>query len=145
MSETDTPTPRTDDAEMTIAEVRCFLPDTAKVVSPDFARQLERELSRALKLAEDNGKLAHQTACELVEARKSAIYTHGRTTASAQGWALMYEAAINQRDEAREQRDTVADALERIIQEDGRPMSMRVCSAKSLAESALAAVKGGTP
>jgi len=49
MSEKDTPTPRTDQAEMTIDEVRCFLPDTAKVVSPDFARQLERELTEARK------------------------------------------------------------------------------------------------
>jgi hypothetical protein len=32
-------------------------------------RKVMRELSRALKLAEDNGKLAHQTACELAEMR----------------------------------------------------------------------------
>jgi hypothetical protein len=39
-------------------------PYTAKIA------QLERELSHALKLAEDNGKLAHQTACELADTRK---------------------------------------------------------------------------
>jgi hypothetical protein len=65
---------------------------------------------------------------ELSEARNAAVCTHGRTTASASGWALMYEAAIGQRDEARAQlreeqhlhtatlneRDRLAEALERI-------------------------------
>jgi hypothetical protein len=59
------PTPRTD------AISRGYLS-----VPVEWARTLERELSRALKLAEDNGKLAHQTACELVEARACAEILH---------------------------------------------------------------------
>jgi hypothetical protein len=78
-----------------------------------FMEKLERELARALKLADDNGKLAHQTACELTEARKSAVFTHGRTTASAQGWALMYEDSINQRDKARAEAERLAAAIRR--------------------------------
>jgi chromosome segregation ATPase len=63
----ETPTPRTDEAELPVYHSNDEAP---KVVYADFARQLERELSRTLKLAEDNGKLAHQTACELAEARE---------------------------------------------------------------------------
>jgi hypothetical protein len=77
-----------------------------------FMEQLERELASALKLAEDNGKLAHQTACELAEVRKSAVFTHGRTTASAQGWALMYEEAINQRNEARKEAERFRNVIQ---------------------------------
>ena len=58
----NTPTPRTD--EFMSADC-CDIEHCA-----DFARQLERELARALKLAEDNGKLAHQTACELADAKE---------------------------------------------------------------------------
>jgi hypothetical protein len=36
-----------------------------------------------------------------------------------------------------EQRDRLAEALERIGEEDGSPMSMRVCSTKSLVKQAL--------
>ena len=41
------------------------------------------------------------------------------------------------------QRDRLAEALGRIANEDGRPMSMKVASSGSIASEALAAVKGG--
>jgi hypothetical protein len=48
---------------------------------------------------------------ELAEARTFAVCTHGTTTASAQGWALMHEAAIEQRDKLAEELKEAQDAI----------------------------------
>jgi len=82
----------------------------------DFARQLERELSRAVKLAEDNGKLAHQAACELTEARKQRDTLAEALEHIAEYW--------NQNNNATAMEDACWHAIQ-------------------TAESALAAVKGG--
>lgn len=68
---------------------------------------------------------------ELAEARKAATHQQNGRTASAQGWALLFEAAI-------EQRDMLAEALKEIQ----RGVN---CDARSfvIADKALATVKGG--
>jgi hypothetical protein len=135
----DTPTPRTDALWHAIDFGRPFLAELN-----NHSRQLERELA---------------------EVRNAAVCTHGRTTASASGWALMYEAAIGQRDEARAQlreeqhlhtatlneRDRLAEALERIdycLSNAEDVMhgagSDDVTHARRIIINALAAVKGET-
>jgi len=76
-------------------------------VLADFARQLERELSRALKLAEDNGKLAHQTACELAEARDQRDEWDRIAHEKLSELVIQIERA----NKAEKQRDTLAESL----------------------------------
>jgi hypothetical protein len=97
---------------------KCLPPidaETAFDTMHKFAEQLERELSRALRLAEDNGKLAHQTACELTEARK-------------------------QRDTLAEALEEITNVAERVDGWESFPSGPI-----DRAREALAAVKGGTP
>jgi hypothetical protein len=133
MSEKDTPTPLTDAKE---AGCDSLCDEAWGATGWELARQLERELTRALKLAEDNGKLAHQTACELVEARE--------------GWKLsneQTERAWSELAEAREQRDTLAESAKKALKEMCNTTAPRSSFTDSVDEldAALAAVKGGTP
>jgi hypothetical protein len=86
-------TPRTDEAYDKSWEGAEF--DTS--VLYDLARELERELARAKTLAEENGKLAHKTACELAELRAMLTKTQGEVTISRNGYVEELE---QQRDEA---------------------------------------------
>jgi ABC-type thiamine transport system ATPase subunit len=77
-----------------------------------FAKQLERELARALKLAEDNGKLAHQTACELAEALENLE----AVKREVQRLRIVNDALdeSNELSEAQKQRDALAKSLMRL-------------------------------
>lgn len=59
---TPTPTPRTDAA--TIKD-----PYLGNIVTDHFARELEIELARERRRAEENGRLAHDTAIQLAAER----------------------------------------------------------------------------
>jgi hypothetical protein len=112
------------------------------MVPSDFARQLERELTRALKLAEDNGKLAHQTACELVEARKE----RDKWAYECEANMKLLKEVIATATRAIEQRDTLAEALEMVATytyADGQ--CDNGYTPQYVAKQALAAVRGGTP
>jgi predicted nucleic acid-binding Zn-ribbon protein len=94
---------------------------------------MERELARALKLAEDNGKLAHQTACELAEARKQRD-----TLAEALDLSLSILIALMDGNE--DVYDLIVTTTNKNTGEENK-MSVREALEKSIA--ALAAVKGG--
>ncbi len=70
-----------------------------------LAEELDALKRSILDLSHPNMKLLLE---ERNEARTSSVCTHGITTASAQGWALMHEAAI-------EQRDRLAEALDEFV------------------------------
>lgn len=72
---------------------------------------------------------------ELAEARKAATHQQNGRTASAQGWALLFEAAI-------EQRDTLADAMTKYMDHHMRYGFVTAVENHKV-EKALAAVKGG--
>jgi len=118
MNDTPTPTPRTDKWRH---DQEC----NYEVTWEDNCEQLERELARSLRLAEDNGKLAHQTACELAEARD--------------GWRLSSE----QTERAWQQCDTLAEALMEAVllteeMSNGKNVGNRLIAAWDKADKALA-------
>ena len=62
---TPTPTPRTDALEQTYRDTGSVLPWNAI----NLARELEIDLAREKRRAEDNGRLAHDTAIKLAAER----------------------------------------------------------------------------
>jgi len=73
---------------------------------------------------------------ELAEARKAATHQQNGRTASAQGWALLFEAAI-------EQRDMLAEAMTKYMDHHMRYGFVTAVENHKV-EQALAAVKGGS-
>jgi len=71
--------------------------------------------------------------CERDEAREEIATMEIRHAAVM----LHAQNIVDEANQFREQRDRLAEALERIIEEDGVPMSIRASSSKSLAKQAL--------
>ena len=71
--------------------------------------------------------------------RELTAVTEQRDAASAEFYRYhgLWDRATKQLETVMYQRDRLAEALERIGEEDGSPMSMRVCSTKSLVKQAL--------
>jgi hypothetical protein len=130
------PTPRTD-----YASVNTDAFDGPKQAIK-FARQLERELTRALRLSEDNGKLAHTTACELAEALEE-LKKANQYIANGRSWnapdSLLAEMSM-----IKQQRDTLAEACAAIEHAYLEGSDSEWGNALMDIRSALAAVKGGS-
>jgi hypothetical protein len=154
-------TPRTDEAEMTIDEVRCFLPDTAKVVSPDFARQLERELAEAREIAEMQKETMRQMREQYGLGERNVMREPRQ---EIENLNKIIDAATNSANashfraiEYQSQRDTLAEALsmyglpytdddlERVAQNPSpySEIGMHEAKRELIRRKALAAVKGG--
>jgi hypothetical protein len=155
---------RRDEMDHVDTELGPYAP--SDTVPAGFARQLERELAEAKQeierldtrgvhschdncqrpmcvLRRENADLKITLAMlgdnherELAEAREQVAQYKKQELVSIDGLC----AQIDRAKSAEQQRDRLAEALKRIIEEDGRPMSMRVCSTKSIAKEALAAV-----
>ena len=147
-------TPRTDKAEMTIDEVRCFLPDTAKVVSPDFARQLERELAEAREITEMQKETMRQMREQYGFGERNVMR---ELKQEIENLNKIIDAATNSANvshlraiEYQSQRDTLAEALRKCVLW-AECMSMRCERDRENinwsylidARKSLAAVKGG--
>jgi hypothetical protein len=120
-------------------------------VKANFARTLERELTRSKTLAEENGKLAHKTACELAEAKQEIERLDTRGIHSCHDNCQRPNCVLRRELKAvTEQRDRLAEALlpfsqiGDIVNDTDCTLWKRSVSAGSVrkAREALAAVKG---
>jgi len=99
-------TPKTDALRKELKDRYLFLDDSTPYIRMQkLARELERELTRAKTLAEENGKLAHKTACELAEARETIAQQH--TIIEGMGTIQLDNAFLTA------QRDRLAEAIKR--------------------------------
>jgi hypothetical protein len=131
----DAPTPETD--AMCICTLHKSFKATGGVVTPDFARRLERERDEwKAKFIKQNKDLG----CEMMDPAGTIWdYASGLQRENVQlkreviNWKTAHDIAI-------EQRDRLAEALERILSYQGR-----FCEEdpESIAAEALTAVKGG--
>ena len=101
------------------------------------AREELKETKKHLKDANRGAEInAHALR---INADKLIAVTEQRDAASAEFYRYhgLWDRATKQLETVMYQRDRLAEALERIGEEDGSPMSMRVCSTKSLVKQAL--------
>ena len=103
----------------------------------DVSRELERELAQAIK--ERDEAIVEMEKCNDLSERAVKEAEKWNKSAMEQNTSLHREIAL--RIIAEQQLATAKEALERIAEEDGRPMSMRVTTCGNLAKQALAAIK----
>ena len=113
--------------------------DPDRVVEADFARKLERERDEArfdLEFRRRLGDQQNETINDIANARDEARDAAQKAKAYKRVLKETNAQLKRERDEARGQRDRLAEALEQIIEQDDMPMSIRV-SSKSVARNAL--------